>query len=596
MKSLIKLLQVVIREFGDICSVNTSLDCLTVQARFENEGFSHLGIVLPSLGQGLEQALDRGYYSNDLAPSFAVRGELPEFLGGFFELVFNREDGVLLDDPNIDAIRAIRQITLMFGKVRGDVSGPREEAALDAFVKCELENHKWTVDDRLLAQVVYTARMLFAGLFSKMENDIANWGLNPKHGPGSTADRVQANAKYEFKTWTERLEEVAPYWRYATPRAYRTERYGGVVFYEPGTEPPCRVVLVPKTVKTPRVIALEPTHMQFMQQGLLDSFVRHLQTENVLNNLISPLDQTPNQRMAQQGSLNGELATLDLSEASDRVLNSVVMAIVSDFPHLRDALSASRSQTADVPGRGIIPLAKFASMGSAMCFPIQMVVFLTAIFVADAIANDTVPTKRRVKARIGRVRVYGDDLIVPADLAVPVSHVLSSLGLRVNRHKSFWNGNFRESCGKEYFDGHDVSLTRVRYQVPLSREDVHELVSFSETRNQFYKQGLWKTVAWFDELIESIIPYPALSEVSDGIGKVSFLAIEGTKLCPHLHRPMVKGMRMVSTSRDSHLEGDGALMKFFLKTGDQPIFAKDHLEHEGRPVSFQLKYGWIYVV
>nr|QDH86450.1 MAG: RNA-dependent RNA polymerase [Leviviridae sp.] len=76
-----------------------------------------------------------------------------------------------------------------------------------------------------------------------------------------------------------------------------------------------KVIDVPKTMKTPRIIAMEPTAMQYAQQGIL-RLIQDAIKGSYLNDFIGLDDQEPNQLMARQGSAVGDLATLDLSEAS----------------------------------------------------------------------------------------------------------------------------------------------------------------------------------------------------------------------------------------------------------------------------------------
>jgi len=210
--------------------------------------------------------------------------------------------------------------------------------------------------------------------------------------------------------------------------------------------------------------------------------------------MLDTRDQTPNQRLAREGSLTGALATLDLSEASDRVSNQLVRTMLEDYPHLHWAVDASRSRKADVPGHGVIRLAKFASMGSALCFPFEAMVFLTLIFLGIERESSTLLTRRKLERYVGKVRVYGDDIICPVDSVDSVVSVLTLFGAKVNTGKSFWTGRFRESCGKEYYAGEDISIVRVRREFPTSPKDAARVMSIISLRNQFYKTGLWATV------------------------------------------------------------------------------------------------------
>ncbi len=597
MKSPLNLLFYILDDIGDECSVDTTRDRKTIVGRFESEGLSFLTISLSVLGKGLERGLSQGFVTPDLFPGFGFQAKIPRLFGGFFELIFDRSTGLLLDNPSVESIRGLRQVTLMWSKILVPCTDERVASAFDSFIKCEQEliGLSDRIPPAMLAEFDRISNLLFRDVYAAVDNSIASYSLRPKHGPGATAEKVIANGKYLFKTWSQRLENVFPFWRYATSRPFDSCRMDLVEFFEPGMEPPVRVVSVPKTLKTPRIIAIEPTHMQYMQQGILRAFNEEIEKDFILSQFISTVSQLPNQQLARQGSSDGSLATLDLSEASDRVSNFLVERLFRLHPHLGDGVQATRSQQADVPGHGIISLAKFASMGSALCFPMEMHVFLTLSFMGIQNAQGIRFTRRsQFRDFLGKVRVYGDDIIVPTDTAASVASTLELFGFKVNASKSFWTGKFRESCGAEYYDGHDVSLTRVRRLFPGSRRDVDELVSAVDLRNQLYERGYWIAVKALDDGLSSIIPMPAVADTSSILGKVSFLGYEEQRFCPKLHRPMVKGVTVRYTDRPSQADGDAALMKFFLKEGTEPIFSKKHLQYAGRPISSNTKYGWGY--
>jgi len=61
-----------------------------------------------------------------------------------------------------------------------------------------------------------------------------------------------------------------------------------------------------------------------------------------------------------------------------------------------------------------------------------------------------------VGADTSKISVYGDDLIYPIEALEDVRAGLEFFGFTVNKEKSFSTGNFRESCGKDYFFGRNV--------------------------------------------------------------------------------------------------------------------------------------------
>jgi len=595
LKSLTILVQQVLEESGTWCHTSTAMDLKTINGRVEDEGVSFLTITLPNFGKDFEKSLDQGFVARNLFQGFSWKGGLPRFLGGFLELVFDRDSGRLLQHPSIDAIRAVRQITLMCGKVELECADWRIKSAFDKYVATEQEvkdADKNFHSDRK-DQFGRIASMLFGRVLSKVDSDIYYGKIVPKHGSGSTADGIKGNLKYQQTVWTDRLEEYFPMGEYLTSSwGLFLDNSESFTSLSPGSEIPAKVISVPKTLKTPRLIAMEPTAMQYAQQGLLESIVEAIEADDIAKNLISWKAQTPNQELASRGSLNGDLATLDLSEASDRVSNQHVRHLLRNHSHFAGAVDASRSRKADVDGHGVLRLAKFASMGSALCFPFEAIVFCTVLFIGIENELGRTLTMRDVKSLIGRVRVYGDDIIIPVEYVSSAVSELEAFGFKVNTNKSFWTGKFRESCGKDYYDGHDVSVTRVRALLPEQQKSVSEIISTVSLRNQLYYAGYWNTVEWLDKRIERLIPFPYVLPTSPALGRWSFLGHETEKFHPTLHKPLVRAAVVSAKLPKSNLEGYAALMKFFLKRGDLPIADRKHLEQAGRPVSVDIKHRW----
>jgi hypothetical protein len=593
------LLKVVLQDLGDRCNTSTSRDFETVTARFEHEGFSFLTITLPDFGKGFERALDRGSVLASDFPSFGSSGCLPRFLKGFTEQVFDRNSGTLLDKPSVDAIQAVRQVTLMFGKVLVPCSDARNQAAIDKYVQTdkEVDERQYEYPPDLLAKFQRVSDVLFRDVFYAVEQTLYDAGDIPKHGPGATADRLRGNGKFRQRTWTKRLDQVFPFvdYLFPSPRHYCYDSDEGAINILPrDRELPVKVTLVPKTLKTPRIIAVEPTCMQYVQQGLMELFVKGLEDHRSLKHLIGFTKQEPNQELARVGSFSGALATLDLSEASDRVSNLLVATMTDRQPLLRDAIQACRSLQADVPGHGVMRLAKFASMGSALCFPMEAMVFLTIVIMGVADSRKVPVTQKLARQLQGQVRVYGDDIIVPVHSVETVMTYLEAFGFVVNDRKSFWTGKFRESCGKEYYDGTDVSIVRYRRMFPTSLRDVNGVISLVSFRNQCYNAGMWQVARYLDGHLKRILNgnFPTVHPSSPALGRHTFLPVRGDRMCPHLHRDLVKGYVVSDVIPVDELDGSDALLKFFLKRGEKPL-EQGHLRRSGRPHAVYTKLRWV---
>jgi len=589
-----ELLRCILADAEMWCCTSTSRDLETITARFKREGESFLTITLPTFCSDFERSLDQGVVDHTAFLSFKKHLALPRFLGGLLDQVFDRSSGLLLTVPSHDAIFFVRQITLLYKKVLNNCSDARERKAYEQYIECEREVHEWSDDapERDISRFGRVSDLLWGSIGSQLDLLVYDGSLRPRHGPGKTADRSSGNGKYDNGTWYTRLEEHFPSGDYRIANYGYAEVLSGMTYLEPDAEIPVKVVSVPKTLKTPRIIAIEPTCIQYTQQALMEVFVDALEKDDFLQGAIGFTDQIPNQELARLGSVDGSLATIDLSEASDRVSNRLVLRMLQNYPTLSGAVQACRSTRADVPGKGVITLSKFASMGSALCFPIEAMVFLTVICCGIEQKLNKPLTKASLYEILGKVRVYGDDIIIPVEYVRHVVDALELYGFKVNSKKSFWTGKFRESCGKDYYDGSDVSVTYVRRNFPTQRGNVKEMLSLVSFRNQLYKAGLWKTVEAIDEFLRSLAPLPVVLETSPILGRHSFLGFETQKMCPNLHRPLVRGLVVKAVSQKSPISGEGALMKYFLKRGLEPFHDVKHLERYGRPESVDIKIRW----
>jgi hypothetical protein len=591
MKSLTRLWSELALDSARQCDTSCDRDVVTCLDRVEHEGDSFLTITLPTFAADFERSLEQGYVDSSLFVSFKKRLSLPAFLQGLTSQVFDIRTGMLREHPSISAIRCVRQLTLIFKKIERETTDSRKQAAENAYIACEMDLE--AVEETLSDEQRRAFSTSFAWLYSDVLNDltrlIERHDVKPKHGPGSTQDKLLGNRKWSFPTWTERLETIFPYARFCTHTWIPGLGYKHHLL-PPAQEPPVKVVFVPKTQKTPRVIAMEPAHMQYVQQSIMTSLVPLLEKSPIgLSQGFS--DQTINQALARSGSVTGELATLDLSEASDRVLWSLIEGALAPWPTVLEAVSSCRSTSSQLPSGKVISLKKFASMGWALCFPIEVMAFSAIIFTAlhKGVGH---PARRTLSMfSSGKVRIYGDDIIVPTDSVPCVEEYLETYGLRVNRSKSFSNGKFRESCGGDYYDGTEVTPIRVRHDLPSSKHHVREIVSINATANLLSDGGYDLASEYLHSVCEGLLSlYPDIPRGSDLLGRWSFDPTP-TGFSKHLHIPLVRGYAMSSKSPKSTLSEYRALFKALSSDWSDPLH-KDHMTHGGRPLAFALKRAW----
>lgn len=636
MKSLKWLWSSMLEEMSMRCDTDTHRDARTVSRRIKHEGLSYLTIALPSFCSDFEQALSRGEVGSDLFVGYKKRLGLPAFLQGFLSQVFDPGSGRLLGCPSTDAILCVRQFCLMWKKVNLPCTNSRTRRSIDAYIQVEeeLRDHRCQLESHpALGRLSETAGIIGSMGLGRVHENVLNHSLRPSHGPGAVQERgIRSNSK--FRSWYQSLpgkpEELAarglrailergacrpesgapvgaPAWHHRLSHHFPFDQYcvpnagwlGGdddfvlPKFLDPGAEPPVRVVTVPKTQKTPRIIAIEPVCMQYTQQALMRSMVDTIESSPILKGHVNFTDQSINQRLALQASLDGKHATLDLSEASDRVSLTLAAAMFDRFPELWEAIDACRSTRAELPDGRVIALEKFASMGSALCFPVESMVFFT-ICVLAGLQNANLPVSYRNISRIAAgIYVYGDDLIVPVTQVDTTIALLESFMLKVNTRKSHWTGRFRESCGVDAYDGVNVTPVYVRSLPPRSRQDVPEMLSFVSLANQLYLKGWWGTAALVREWCESILgPLPHVLDSSPCLGWRSVTNTYSiSRWNEDLHRFEVKAPQVSSSMVSDPLEGVGALMKFLIRGGETPSH-DGHLERSVRPGCARIKSRW----
>lgn len=209
-----------------------------------------------------------------------------------------------------------------------------------------------------------------------------------------------------------------------------------------------KVITVPKGISKRRIVCPEPAALMFMQQGMLHVLTEIFERKPQIKKHVNLLDATLNAELACTGSISRQYATIDLSSASDSVRWEFVEDLFSEAPEWQRALRLTRSTHREYPDGRVEPNVHYAPMGSALCFPIQIICYFAIIKEAAALAGCS------PKA----FRIYGDDIIIPEALFECTCSLLDKYGFIVNQEKTFHGLNpFRESCGGHYLNGYDVT-------------------------------------------------------------------------------------------------------------------------------------------
>lgn len=207
-----------------------------------------------------------------------------------------------------------------------------------------------------------------------------------------------------------------------------------------------RVELVPKSWKTHRTIACEPTgNVPF--QLAFDTYVKKRLRKFNITDLSN---QEENQRLAKVGSESGSYATIDLAMASDTLsFNTVAWLLPSEWFEI---VKAFRCPQTIFDGK-LLNYSKFSSMGNGTTFALETLVFASLL---EAVSY-------------GTYAVYGDDLVVRTDSVQALIGALKFFGFIVNEEKSYTSGPFRESCGKDYYLGEDITPFYLRKTDPWDK-------------------------------------------------------------------------------------------------------------------------------
>jgi hypothetical protein len=552
-----------------IADVSDLRDLKTIRSRVEDEGDSFLTITLPNFCNDFERSLAVGSIDSSAFRSFRKAGSIPAFLQGMISLIFDRETGRIRNEDSITndhstLVDSVRQICLAFKKTEAACTPKRVRAAIANFTAIEQSFHEFTPPPEDSREFSLVSSVLWGNILANIRLDM----LVPRHGPGATAERVSGNQKFLWRRWHDRLEPYFP----LVDNGYSMSAEGSeelkiVTIVPEQDEQPVRVTPVPKTMKGPRIIAIEPACMQYTQQAIRQVLYDLIESSELTKGHVNFRDQSVNQMLAIKSSETGQLATIDLSDASDRVPRSLALEMFRSNPDLLDAIDACRSTKAELPEGGVIsPLLKFASMGSALCFPVESMYFYT-ICVAALLRAQNFPVTFANCFRVSRhVHVYGDDIIVPSTYAMTVLDYLQKYNCKVNSSKTFFSGNFRESCGADAYRGELVTPVYIRKKRPKNRQQVSNIISWSATAALFYKKGYWRTAELMWKHCERILgTFPYVSETSSGLGRISFMGYRSVgRWNNKLHRFEVKAWSPKQVYRTDKLEGYGALQKSLL--------------------------------
>jgi hypothetical protein len=518
--------------------------------------------------EGQLSSRDRGHYGRDLHDHGDLFDPVPE--ESFFGLGHGIARHHAADEDRILPFDLMRvHLGQAVDHVRLDCTGtfsfdPARETKLEASVD--------QIDDKILLSQIQRVADLIFGTFdifnpvaysAIMEADARGTGF--RHGPGAVAEQLKNWEKSRFPNWPQKLQNLFPF--EACGRTAGDDRVRPI-----NHERAARLICVPKTAKGPRLIAAEPTAHQYCQQLLLRFLFDQSRSHPIVGGMIDFKDQAKSGALVLKASLDRNLATVDLSDASDRLSCWTVERMMRSNPPLLLALHAARTRyvydgISSHPS--FLSLRKFASQGTATTFPVMSLVMLCIALGASLEPLETITTARLREFR-NQVRVFGDDIILPKRGYARLVRAMELLELKVNLAKSYVNGHFRESCGTDGFMGHCITPVKPRTLVADSPASCQAVV---DTSNNLFNKGLFNAAITAQNLLPvSVLHRLRIVGKNDAgfSGLTSFVGSDERHLRsrwnPRLHRDEVWVWSLSDQTQTLERGGFDALLDFFTRS------------------------------
>jgi hypothetical protein len=503
---------------------NVSRDVREVRRRCASEGASFLTKTLPALGKAFDNALSKSDTRMNY-PGFKAREGYSEFLSDLFVLVFDRT-GRSLSDACPSAVMYIRQILYLWYKYELPYTPEQEASILDAFCETDAQLPSSVID----CPVIQGARNVIARVVSGFSRE----AVSPRHGPGAVATKEEAWEKWRFKRLYRPIEQVFPFAEWYVPSvSYLSRSKDPLRHLSVHGHGTARAVFVPKDSRGPRLISCEPLEYQWIQQGVAAELIFCINSHEYTSGRVNFTHQDVNRRFARYGSMGAGWVTLDMAEASDRVSTLLVERLFANT-HVLEYLLCCRTQCTVLPDGRRVQLNKFAPMGSALCFPVESLVFFA--LAVSVLVNHL---GHGLSEALSRVKVYGDDLILHREDYAAVMQYFPYVGLKFNDKKCCTGGSFRESCGLDAFKGEDVTPVKIRTRLG-DRRDSNSLVSWVEYSNALDFRGYYRVARTIERHLWELGHLdrgfiPTLEHSHPAVSFLAFRRHDGS-----LHRPALK--------------------------------------------------------
>lgn len=575
-------------------------DFHTLEKRFENEGYGFLAVALPSLCRALDRGLSEGRFTCPLGLKPVKRGAIPRLFSGMFSEIFEPFTGRLKEAPNVGALKNLRQVLLFFKKIEmsSESDDLLDKKAASQFFQTDVTASQVIIPDR---------RDHLIGLVSKLcLNDLNSRDLSQatfKHGPGAIREGLSSNQKWlglvdaikkdGFDTVSFGYDTIGVILSDLSERTGIIQSSDLFCSSDAASRGIAKLITVPKNSTSRRTITIEPLANQFCQQGLNIALRDSISKCRILSNCLALSDQSLNQKLALEGSLHDNWATLDLASASDSLSQKLVESVFRHHGLFLDHMMDCRSPFVEYQGK-VTTLGKFAGMGNALTFPVQSICFAVISIAAILDCQGFRPDFWNVRRASRHIRVYGDDIIVDTRYARQVVDWIESVGLKVNANKSFLDGNFKESCGVDAFMGIDLTPIYLKRRPDQTSTEPSAIKSIVETSNLMWFAGYYEASTALKNEVEERLGHslPLVSLKSEALGWHTRLdSMIPHRWNPRLHRLETRAYVLTSLKKRDRLDGYAALLKFF----HVPLLgrAKDHLEKTVMRFKHRIRQKWV---
>jgi len=475
--------------------------------------------VLPSMGKQLDKALAASFSINigyeaygSMWPTLATSEGFPRFLTPFWKKLFASYGGLkgiiyprfdIRDSEEVSLgyeVFCLRQFLLAFSKVTDVEPKVSCDDEVNSFIdrvtkarKVSLLGRNDVLSNarRLLREVLCDTEQLGAPAEeSDLHPSLEAWIATPFgcHGPGAVAEGEKGQQKWDFDAIPGIDGEIYSYF----PRDFHDAlqcasdpRLANAIENSNVLVSRCsRLAIVPKDFRGHRLICIEPKELQFAQQGLMRVIYKITHSHWLTRRSINFNNQEHSQRLAR----NLSFATIDLKDASDCISLEIARLLLPR--RFFKLITKYRSSHVEINGE-IHRLRCLATMGSGLCFPLETLIFW-AISLGAMLAHDGIAAGAAgflTWASRYRLRVFGDDIIVPASQAGHVIEALENFGLVVNQGKTCIDTLSREACGAWYYNQDDVRILRFKTSRTIRPESWLGLLSqLAEMRDMGFKQ------------------------------------------------------------------------------------------------------------